>query len=82
MLRVSSVVTEADFYLVLTFSNGERRRFDMRPYLNLPVYLRLNDLGFFALGRVDYGTVVWPGEIGIAPETLYRRSVPLDTVVA
>jgi hypothetical protein len=24
--------------------------------------------------RVEYGTVVWPGNIDIAPETLYDRS--------
>lgn len=78
MISVSSVVTEPEFHLALTFSNRERRYFDMRPYLHLPVYRCLENPGFFALARVDYGTVVWPGEIDIAPETLYDRSVPLS----
>jgi hypothetical protein len=46
----------------------------MRPYLHLPIYRCLQNLAFFALARVDYGTVVWPGEIDIAPETLYELS--------
>ena len=29
----------------------------------------------FALVKVEYGTVVWPGAIDIAPETLYDDSV-------
>jgi hypothetical protein len=75
MIRVTSVAAEPNFHLVLTFSNGEKRRFDMRPYLHLPIYRCLENPAFFALARVDYGTVVWPGEIDIAPETLYELSV-------
>ncbi|MDD2661814.1 MAG: DUF2442 domain-containing protein [Methylococcales bacterium] len=77
MIEVNSVVAVPDFGLVLTFNSGERRRFDMRPYLQYPVFRRLENLRFFSLARVDYGTVTWPGDIDIAPETLYDRSVPL-----
>ena len=82
MIRVSSVVAKPEFHLALTFSNRERRLFDMRPYLHLPVYRRLENPGFFALAQVDYGTVVWPGEIDIAPETLYGLSVQYDAITA
>ena len=77
MIEVNSVVAVPDFGLVLTFNSGERRRFDMRPYLQYPVFRRLENPGYFSLARVDYGTVTWPGDIDIAPETLYDRSVPL-----
>ena len=76
MIRVVSVTTEDDFWLTLEFSTGEHRRFDMGPYLQFPVFRRLQNPGFFALAHIAYGTVVWPGEIDIAPETLYEVSVP------
>lgn len=78
MIKVISVAVADDFQLVMSFATGERRRFDMRPYIHLPVFQRLENPGFFALAHVDYGTVVWPGDIDIAPETLYERSVPLN----
>ena len=49
----------------------------MRPYLHYPVFRRLEHPGYFSLARVDYGTVTWPGDIDIAPETLYDGSIPL-----
>jgi hypothetical protein len=78
MIQVTTVEAVSDFRLELTFNTGERRRFDMRPYLRYPVFSRLENPAFFALARVDYGTVTWPGEIDIAPETLYEHSVPTD----
>jgi hypothetical protein len=77
MIGVDSVEAVADYGLLLTFNSGERRRFDMRPYLHFPVFRRLENPAYFLLARVDYGTVVWPGDIDIAPETLYDRSTPL-----
>jgi hypothetical protein len=73
---VIAVIPEPGHRLRLTFANGEQRRFDMTPYLGYPVFQRLRNPGFFGLARVDYGTVTWPGEIDIAPETLYAEAVP------
>lgn len=78
MIEVSRVEVSADHLLLLIFDNGERRRFDMTPYLQYPVFKRLQNPAFFSLARVDYGTVTWPGDIDIAPETLYHESKPVS----
>ncbi|BBL70861.1 DUF2442 domain-containing protein [Methylogaea oryzae] len=77
LLDVIHVEACNDFSLRLQFENGEWRRFDMTPWLSLKPWSRIQSLGEFRRARVDYGTVVWPGEIDIAPETLYDQSEPL-----
>ena len=77
LLDVVKVEAQADYTLLLEFENGERRRFDMRPYLDKKPFISLKNAPLFALASIDYGTVVWPGEIDIAPETLYDRSRPV-----
>lgn len=74
---LKSVVPRPDFQLDLEFENGERRRFDMRPLLAMKPWNRLSAPALFECARVAYGTAVWPGEIDIAPETLYDDSVPV-----
>lgn len=77
MIEVVSVIPQPDFQLIITFNNGDCRCFDMRPYLHYPVFQRLRHPSYFALARVDYGTVTWPGDIDIAPETLFACSKPV-----
>lgn len=77
MIEVSRVEVSPDHLLLLIFDNGERRCFDMTPYLHYHVFKRLQNPVFFSLARVDYGTVTWPGGIDIAPETLYHESKPV-----
>ena len=72
-----SVKPGPDFQLDLQFENGERRRFDVKPLLTQKPLIRIASPAVFALAHVDYGTVVWPGEVDIAPETLYEDSLPL-----
>jgi len=77
LLDVIAVKTQPDYQLELRFENGELRRFDMRPLLEIKPWNRIASRKLFEHAKVEYGTVVWPGEIDIAPETLYDDSLPL-----
>ncbi len=76
LLDVVKVKVEPGYLLRLEFENGEKRVFDMSAYMDKRPFVRIKDFSLFALAKVDYGTVVWPGNIDIAPETLYDRSIP------
>ncbi len=78
LLDVMRVETMPGYRLTLEFSNGERRIFDMTPYLNKKPFMPLKQPLLFAKAAVDYGTVVWPGNIDISPDTLYDRSLPVS----
>ena len=79
LLDVVAVTPQPPRFLVLEFENGERRRFDMSPLMDARPFCRLKDSPLFFRARVENGTVVWPGDIDIAPETLYDRSEPLTS---
>ena len=74
---VIAVQVLPEWHLALHYQNGERRCFDMRPLLAMKPWSRIADPDLFQQVRVEYGTVVWPGEIDVAPETLYDDSVAL-----
>jgi len=78
MESVTRVVPREDFTLELWFNTGQHRLFDTRPYLNRGIFIRLQDVALFKQAFVAMGTVCWPGNLDIAPETLYDRSVPVS----
>lgn len=77
LLDVVKVEAKPDYTLLLEFENGEMRVFDMAPYLDKKPFDQLKGSPLFGKASVDCGTVVWPGNIDIAPETLYGRSRPV-----
>jgi hypothetical protein len=76
MESVVHVRPREDFHLELRFDTGETRLFDVRPYLDKGIFQRLRDQKLFNQAYVAFDTVCWPGDLDIAPETLYDRSEP------
>ena len=79
LLDVISVKALDDHTLELVFENGEKRFFDMNPFFEKKPFTKLFNSPLFFKASVQYGTVVWPGNIDIAPETLWLRSEPIPT---
>jgi len=75
--RVAAVVPKDDYTLEIEFANGEVGIYDCVPLLDFGVFQELHDLTYFKQARAEGGTVVWPHEQDICPDTLYEDSQKL-----
>jgi len=76
LLDVIKVEAQRDHTLLIVFENGEARHFDMKPLLEKRPFSKLKNAPLFMKARIAHGTVAWPQNIDIAPETLWDRSTP------
>jgi hypothetical protein len=72
--RVEAVVASDDCKLKITFTNGEVGIFDCAHLLDFGVFMELRDIRYFRQARVLHGTVAWPHQQDICPDTLYDDS--------
>ncbi len=77
-LAVKNVQPKDDYLLLLTFENGEKRQFDMKPYLNVGIFSELKDVNLFKTVRKNFDTVEWDNEADLDPEILYRDSLKIE----
>ena len=73
-MNITSVTTKEAFLLELTYDNGEVREFDTKPLLEMKPWNKLKNHLLFQQAKPFYNAVIWPGEIDVAPETLYLDS--------
>jgi hypothetical protein len=74
-LAIKEVRPQDNYMLLLTFENGEKRQFDMKPYLDLGIFQELKDLRLFNTVKTSFDSVEWENEADIDPETLYQNSI-------
>jgi hypothetical protein len=72
--RVKEVIATDDYKLILTFKNDEQGIYDCSGLLDFGVFKELQDIHYFKQAFVERGTVVWPHEQDICPDTLYLES--------
>ena len=77
-LAVKNVQPKDNYLLLLTFENGEKRQFDMKPYLKVGIFSELKDVNLFKTVRKNFDTVEWDNEADLDPEILYRDSLKIE----
>ena len=73
-LAVKNVIPIDNYNLILTFENGEKRQFDMNPFLDKGIFKELRDLSVFNSVKISFDTIQWDNEADLDPEILYTHS--------
>ena len=68
-----------DYKLELVFTDGDRRIYNCSDVLDFGVFREFRETSYFRQARVQDGTVVWPHEQDICPDTLYVGSSRVAT---
>lgn len=76
---VIKVEPAENYFLRLYFDNGEKKLFDVKPYLNTGLFTELTDIKHFNTVRVSFDTIIWENGIDIDPEILYLYGTNIET---
>ena len=79
MIRPTAVdvTPQPSYCLLVTFNNGEKRIFDVKPYLDFKPYAELKNYTIFNTVKPAGLSVEWIHGQDICPDDLYYHSVPL-----
>jgi hypothetical protein len=67
------IKAEADYWLFLRFKDGLSGRVRLDPAEFIGILEPLGNIEFFNRVYIDGGAPVWPGDIDLAPDALYRQ---------
>ena len=72
--RVKSVKAIQDYKLDIIFDSDEEKIFNCSHLLDFGVFKELQDKSYFQQVQCKHGTVAWPHDQDICPDTLYLDS--------
>ena len=75
--KAISVIPCSDYLLLITFSNNEKRLFDVKPYLDFTPFNELRNITLFNTVKPAGLSVEWLHGQDICPDELYYNSVPI-----
>ena len=72
--RVKNVKPEQNYTLLITFTNGEVKTFDVKPYLRIGIFKDLQEQSLFNSVKPFLGSIQWANGVDLCPDTLYLES--------
>jgi hypothetical protein len=76
--RLKSAKANDDFSFFVTFTNGEKGVFDLKPFLDKGRFKELKDINNFRRFRLEEGVITWYNELDIGPDTVYLLKYDAD----
>ena len=73
--KAISVKPLDDYKLLLEFDNGEKRIFDVKPYLEFKAFEEVKKESIFKTVRISGLSIEWSNGADICPDELYNNSV-------
>jgi hypothetical protein len=73
--KVINAIPLNDYKVSLVFETGEKKVFDVAPYISGDWFGKLKDYTYFKSVHVAGNTIQWAGGQDIAPHELYDDSV-------
>jgi hypothetical protein len=70
-IKIKGLTVLDNYELLLTFDNGERKRFDLSPYLNKGVFQELKNKTYLKKVENKGYFICWPHEQDLSSDTLY-----------
>lgn len=63
-----------DYILEITFDNGEKKQFDVKPYMKFKIFKELEDKNKFKKVKISGLSIEWENGADICPDELYNNS--------
>lgn len=78
-IKIISVSPLPNYKLLLGLSTGEKRIFDVKPYIRGSLFGKLKDKTYFSKVKIIYHgwSVAWPDGQDIEPSDLFDLSTPV-----
>lgn len=75
LIRVTQIEPQGELKLKIAFSDGLSGILDFSHLLTGNIFSSLKELSNFSTASVRYGTIVWDGDVDMAPEYLHTKMV-------
>jgi len=72
--NVVDVTPQDDYQILLSFDNGERKIFDMKPYIDKGFFKQLQNKTYFKTVKPHFNSIQWANGQDLSPDTLYLDS--------
>lgn len=67
-----------DYKVLVIFDNGEKRLFDINPYMIHKIFAELKNKEIFKTVKIGGLSIEWINGADICPDELYNNSIPIE----